>query len=611
MLKKIIVIAVAIVMCLTAFAGCSGDNYGKVKIEGKQDISYTVTSQGGSAVQYGNYVYFINGDRGFTDSDGTKNEFGSVVKGAVYRAELKGEKNGSEFVVKLPENDTTGLDFVSHVEKDYKNDDTNVIDVQAVAPKTVGTQSYSGGGIFIFDNCMYYASPNNNKNKLGAVQYEKTDFFRMTLDGKKTQKIYTTVNNSASSPYMFYSVGNSVYLTVLDGTDLISVKINKKSGKKQDTIKIAENVTSAVMGTKPVYYKGISENTIYDFIVFERPATKDDAIPSGEVLEFIRPDGSSRTVFAADGKSDYKLEGMRDGYLFYRQPKNFSTESMLYATNLHTALCADKAYREDANNANAENIDELILSVSGLNNLEVFAFAPGYEFGKHNKNAVNVITTTKASSSTNQSGEQEQSTVTSTLYVAGVLKGTIATATAITYSSYDGNTLYYIADSVLKKINYNEGITSDTIVSSVTQGTFGADLVGEYLFFFGNVNDNVTAYTFVYDVNGLEGRENRHFIGKLGPDDKISTTESLVVVAKPTKTTYNIGEKLDITGLIVEAVPYADSEGNRPSNVEIKVTEDMLSGFSSSTAGASTVTVKYDGKSVTFDLTIVDPNANA
>lgn len=57
------------------------------------------------------------------------------------------------------------------------------------------------------------------------------------------------------------------------------------------------------MPTKPVYYDGISENTVYDFIYFERAATKDDVTQSGEILEFVRPDGSSRTVFEADGKN--------------------------------------------------------------------------------------------------------------------------------------------------------------------------------------------------------------------------------------------------------------------------------------------------------------------
>lgn len=606
MLKKIIVIAMAVVLSVVSFVGCSGDSYGRVKIEGKQDTSYTVTSQGGSAVRYGNYVYFINGNRGYVDSTGTNNVFGDVIKGAVYRAELLGEKSGGDFIVKR--DSVTKLNFRSHVEKDYKNDDENVVDVQSIAPKTVGTSSYSGGGLFIFDDCLYYASPNNLKNKTGNVQYDKTDFFRMTLDGKTTQKLYTTQNDSSSSPYMFYSVGKYVYLTVLDGTDLISVKINKKSGKKEDTLKIADNVTSAVMGTKPVYYSEITENTIYDFIVFERAATKDDTIPSGEVLELIRPDGSSRTIFAADGKSDYVLEGMRDGYLYYRQPKNYSSDSVLYATNLHSALCSDAAYKADPANASAVNIDKAVLNISGLSGYNVYAFAPGYVFGTHNDYCVNVITVTNASASSSSSSE---TTLTATIYVDGSLVGSFDSGSAITVSATDGDTVYYNVGSTLKRLTYTNGASTETIAENITQGAYGADVIDGYVVYFGKINDDADAYTFFYEINGLEGVDAAKFVGELAEGDELSSTESLVVISKPNKTTYNVGDELDITGLVVEAVSYKDSEGNRPANVEIEIDDDMLSGFDSSAAGASTVTVTYDKKTVTFDVTIVDPDADS
>ena len=185
----------------------------------------------------------------------------------------------------------------------------------------------------------------------------------------------------------------------------------------------------------------------------------------------------------------------------------------------------------------------------------------------------------------------------------------VDSGTAIAFTSHTSDAVYYEADATLKKLTYAGEIKTETLASSVTQGTYGADVVDNYVFYFGKINDDADAYTFFYDVNGLEGRNAMKFIGKITEADKLSTTESLVIVAQPNKKTYNIGEKLDFTGLIVEAVPYADSEGNRPANIEITVTEDMLSGFDSSTAGASSVTVTYDKKTINFDVTIVDPNA--
>lgn len=164
---------------------------------------------------------------------------------------------------------------------------------ELIVPKTVGTSRYGKGGIFILGDAIYYATPNNLKDKQGNVQYTKTDFFRMSLDGRNTKKLYTTESESSSSPYTFMVKDGFTYLVVLDGTNLVSIKIDMKSGKVEDTLRLAEDVTSAVLPVKPVYYDGISENTIYDFIYFERAAKDTDVTQSGDVLEFVRPDGTA------------------------------------------------------------------------------------------------------------------------------------------------------------------------------------------------------------------------------------------------------------------------------------------------------------------------------
>lgn len=603
MIKKFFAIAAVLVLSLVSLFGCSGDSYKKINIDGVQDTSYTVTSNGGSAVQYGNYVYFINGTRGYEDTDGTANVFGEVVKGAVYRAELIGTGKDGDFIV--DRDSVTRLGVKSHKEEDYKGDEIDVVDVQRIAPKTVGTSGYSGGGIFIYGDSLYYASPNNLKSKTGDVQYLKTDFFRMTLDGKTTQKIYSTAADSSSSPYMFYSSGEYVFLTVLDGTDLISVKVSKKNGKIDDTIKLAEDVTAAVMPAKPVYYEGISENTIYDFVYFERAATKDDVTQSGEILEFIRPDGTSRQIFEADGKSDYTLETVKDGYLFYRKPYQYNNR--LYARNLHDALCIDEKYKNDEFNSARQDVEKTVLITSDIDNLNVYPFVPGFEFGQVNvSNSVNVLTLTKPSTSSD--GSSSNTTLTLSLYVDGVFKDTIATGAAVSVDTVYDNNVYYTVDGTLKSCYTGAGsdMSSVTIAENVTSGTYGADVAGGYLVFFGKVADDATGYTFFREVDGLEGNNSPIFVGEIIEDEKPSKTESLTIVEKPDKTQYKIGEKLDITGLVVEANFYSDSDGNRPEPVVIEVTDDMLSGFDSSAAGEVTVTITYDKKTVDFTVTVLE-----
>lgn len=608
MFKRVIAIIAVLALSVLSLCGCGGDKYGKINIDGEQDYTATVTSNGGSVVQYGKYLYFINGTRGYEDTEADANVFGEVVKGAVYRAEL---------IDRDPE---TKLGLKSHKDKNNKNETVDVVDVQRIAPKTAGTSGYKNGGLFIYGDSLYYASPNNLKNKTGSVQYTKTDFFRMTLDGKTTQKIYTTEADSADKPYMFFSHGDFVYLTVLDGTDLISVKLNKKNGKKEDTIKIAEDVTAAVMPAKPVYYDGIDEDTIYDFIYFERAATKTDRIQSGEVLEFVRPDGTSRTIFEA-GDSDYTLETVKDGYLFYRKNENGSAK--LVARNLHKAFMGrddvtaadiaagenalgDEDYKKNSEKQNLSDVNKSFNVPSG-DSVTLYPFVQGYEFDKENvTNVISMFAVTGGASID--------------LYVDGVIKRNIlASGASVSIDTVSGNDLFYTADSNLYRVDLSAGTdyAPKTVATTVTAGTFGADAAGGYLMYFANVADDATGYSFFYEIDGLEKQEGGEegkiesiFAGELAEPDVPSKTDKLEIKENPDKLQYKIGEKLDLKGIVVEATGYADEDGNAPDPEVIEVKDSMVSGFDSSAAGEVTVTITYDKKTVDFTVTILNEEAS-
>ncbi|MDE5592674.1 MAG: hypothetical protein K2I75_01935, partial [Clostridiales bacterium] len=222
-------IALAAVLAATPIAmlGCSGDHYSEINFSA-QDTSYAVTSQGGSTVAYGNNIYFINGYRGYSDSDGTANVWDKVVKGGLYRAQLNGERdanNGLEFIATA---DDEGIAFKYEKGTDYFDNEINVVNTTKIAPKTIGTSGYGDGGLFIYDSYAYFASPNNEKNKAGTVQTTRTDFFMMPLGGGKPTKIYTTSEkvDTSSSPYAFYKYGGSVYLVVKEDGNIVSVKVN-------------------------------------------------------------------------------------------------------------------------------------------------------------------------------------------------------------------------------------------------------------------------------------------------------------------------------------------------------------------------------------------------
>ena len=78
------------------------------------------------------------------------------------------------------------------------------------------------------------------------------------------------------------------------------------------------------------------------------------------------------------------------------------------------------------------------------------------------------------------------------------------------------------------------------------------------------------------------------------------TPESLSVSSKPTKTTYEIGESLNTSGLKLK-LTYSDG------TYETITSGFTTSGFSSTTTGTKTVTVKYGSLTTTFTVTVSEP----
>ena len=80
-------------------------------------------------------------------------------------------------------------------------------------------------------------------------------------------------------------------------------------------------------------------------------------------------------------------------------------------------------------------------------------------------------------------------------------------------------------------------------------------------------------------------------------DDKVT---SMKFVA-PTKTVYNIGDTLDLTGGSITEVYASGKLGNK-----YDLTKDMISGFDSSTPGTKQITVKFNGKTYNYTITVKD-----
>ena len=178
--KFISLVAVATLFGSTlAMTACGGDYYKEKALEG-YTASATATeagkSNGGFAVEKGDYIYYINGREDYSAT----NSYGDVVKGALMR---------------IKKSDLT--------EGNYGNADV-------VVPMMFVSQNYDSG-IFIYGDYVYYATPTSDKNMQGEVTNSWIDFKRAKLDGSETMKGYYFRLSDNATKFRFVAEGDSVY----------------------------------------------------------------------------------------------------------------------------------------------------------------------------------------------------------------------------------------------------------------------------------------------------------------------------------------------------------------------------------------------------------------
>jgi len=157
-----------------AATGCS-QYYNADALAG--DYSGKVESNGGFAVEKGDYIYYING----VGDNTALNDFGKPVKGAIYRVSKENLKN------------------------------RNYSTVQKVVPSIAYSTDY-GAGLFIYGDRIYYGTPSTAKNSEGVVQNSYLDMKSTKLDGTETLKEAYVSFPSAAYEYRFVEEGDTVYL---------------------------------------------------------------------------------------------------------------------------------------------------------------------------------------------------------------------------------------------------------------------------------------------------------------------------------------------------------------------------------------------------------------
>lgn len=255
MKKKIIGVVSALVLVVVLAACLVACNPYEWKSIGGGDASADVISNGGYVVKQGNYLYYINGYEG---TGGENNDWGTPVKQSIVRSEIKADGT-------------------------VDNASTKV-----VVPKIIYNSSVKGG-FAIYGEWIYYATPNNDRDKTGTASTTDTDFMRTKIDASVTQRLGKI--NVRNAEYLFtktrvlYYTSNTI--SYIDFTEMKTNKnIDNAKGAKEGVL--AENVSSVVWN--------MDSDTVY----FTQTVTGQNSYKNYNELCSIKVDGSDKKTLATE-----------------------------------------------------------------------------------------------------------------------------------------------------------------------------------------------------------------------------------------------------------------------------------------------------------------------
>lgn len=223
---------VLFILCLTLVAALlTGCNNMKQKAISSDFSDTTIASNGGLAVRYGKYIYFVNGKSG-QDADNT---FGKVTKGAIARLEL---------------------DNQGKIKEDS---------VQIIVPKIVFATE-KNNGITIQGDYIYYSTPSTEKNSQGEPKVDEMVLLRSRLDGSKTEIIKKfddfSITYRVMEEHIVYDITND------EGKkELRSISLTEK--KFPDKL-LADEITSKIY----VQAKD-NANTLRNYVFYTKDSEKE------------------------------------------------------------------------------------------------------------------------------------------------------------------------------------------------------------------------------------------------------------------------------------------------------------------------------------------------
>ena len=423
--KKSLILLVAVLMCVAVFLSACSDKPFTPNFTAP--TGGQVTSNGGIAVKYGDYIYYVNGYQSDASADNS------------YINTNDDPRVGS--VVRIKAEDIAGIlaindEDLSNSEKLEAIADAVREKVQVVVPKiyySANTTTAGLNGIYIFNDRLFMLTPNDQLTAGGNSQTDQSVLMSFDLNGANPVRHFTFTGNNAQ--VWLYQNGDGVVMaTYLLKDELHVLKLGAAEKDTVDTL-IADDEDEAKVSS--VNFDLTSESVFFldnngSICRLACGATEKEVIVNNATGE-----DEDDSTFA------YSISNVSNGFVYFTRTN--SDNSSVDSTVLYYASSSHKVTEVGGEPAVACNTTDLDDDWQGWkeNKLVAVKATNGY-YGLY------IISSVDGSEQVQvlQPGFNEQ---------------------AITINKIEGDTLYYTANSVTytKDLSVFENGDEETIAKEV------------------------------------------------------------------------------------------------------------------------------------------------
>ena len=291
--KSLIILVACLMLALVVFAACDQSDVFTPVV--KSDFSgKTAEDNGGIAVKYGDYIYYVNGFHGDASAD---NSYTNTIRaGAIVR--VKASK--IDEIVALNDEDLSSKEKNERIAAAVKEN------VELVVPCYYYSQNETNtniAGIYIFNDRLYITTPNQELTEGGQKKNNQLVLESYKLDGSDRKQHFvfageTWSTSTANLEIMLSEVSGEVYATYVLETNLHSVKVSDGTDKV-----IAEEISNAkIDGANNVVFYMDKDGQICQF---NAGATEGKVLVEKKDTE--------------ESKLTYTISAVSDGYVYYTQ----------------------------------------------------------------------------------------------------------------------------------------------------------------------------------------------------------------------------------------------------------------------------------------------------